>query len=262
MFKTDFYQGLLAGVAATALTLGIASAAGATDKSGLYVAAFDMSDSYLVAVHDRSAQAAGAVVADDIAALSVGDEVWLRSFGLAGVMDREINVTVTLGSRVQERPRRVAPAIGDLIASIPARVRGGHSKSNATVSQESKIDDIATSAPEAEIGDPVGFAPLKLDVELYQSYLDDPSIEDADKRELIDVLWSIVVSFVDLGFGIHPAQQAQEHHDAGDEDFGDEIAEGLESSTSTMISSTHAENETKRAAAVASDREEARHDER
>ena len=125
MFKTDFNQHLLTGAAAIALTLGIASAAGATDEPALYVAAFDMSDSYLVAVHDRSAQAAGAVVADDIAALSVGDAVWLRSFGLAGVMDREINVTVTLGSRVQERPRRIAPEIGNLIASIPERVRGG-----------------------------------------------------------------------------------------------------------------------------------------
>ena len=117
------------------------------------------------------------------------------------------------------------------------------------------MDNKPTSAPQAEIGDAVGFAPLKLDVELYQSHLDDPSIEEADKRELIEVLWSIMVSFVDLGFGIHPAQQAREPHDVGDE-----IAEGLESSASAMISSTHADKETERATAVASDREEAPHD--
>ncbi len=97
----------------------------AADEMRRQIHAFDMSDSYLVAVHDRSAQAAGAIVARYVAALSPGDEVWLRSFGLAGAMDREINVTVTMGSRVQERPSRMAPAIGNLVASIPERVRGG-----------------------------------------------------------------------------------------------------------------------------------------
>ena len=145
MSKTDFYQHLLTGVAATALAIGMASAAGAADKSALYVAAFDMSDSYLVAVHDRSAEAAGAVVADDIAALSVGDAVWLRSFGLAGVMDREINVTVTLGARVQERPRRVAPAIGNLVASIPERVRRGELSVQNRTNIVGFLDSIAAS---------------------------------------------------------------------------------------------------------------------
>ena len=83
-----------------------------------------------------------------------------------------------------------------------------------------------------------GFKPLMLDVELYQRYLDDPSIEDADKRELIETLWSIMVSFVDLGFGIHPAQQAQRHRDPGEE-----IAEGLEPAAPAMVSSSHAKKE-------------------
>jgi hypothetical protein len=50
--------------------------------------------------------------------------------------------------------------------------------------------------------------PLTLDVELYQAYLDDPSLSDADRQELCAALWSVVTSFVDLGFGIHPLQQA------------------------------------------------------
>jgi hypothetical protein len=97
----------------------------ASDQPALQIHAFDMSESYLVATLDRSAQAAGAVVARQVASLSPGDEVWLRSFGLAGVMDQEINVTVILGSRVQERPRRIAPQIGNLVGSIPERVRSG-----------------------------------------------------------------------------------------------------------------------------------------
>lgn len=121
------------------------------------------------------------------------------------------------------------------------------------------MDDKPTSAPEAEIGDPPGFAPLTLDVELYESYLDDPSIEDADKRELIENLWSIMVSFVDLGFGIHPAQQTRVHHDAGDENVGDENAEGLEPAAPAMVSSSHAKKEKDRAGRGASCGKGARH---
>lgn len=49
---------------------------------------------------------------------------------------------------------------------------------------------------------------LTLDVEYYQSFLDDKDIPEDKKCELIATLWHIVVSFVDLGLGIHPLQQA------------------------------------------------------
>ncbi|MEM7619880.1 MAG: hypothetical protein AAF228_05375 [Pseudomonadota bacterium] len=38
--------------------------------------------------------------------------------------------------------------------------------------------------------------------------MDDTDISDEKKRELIETLWNIIISFVDLGFGIHPLQQA------------------------------------------------------
>ncbi len=50
---------------------------------------------------------------------------------------------------------------------------------------------------------------LTLDVEYYQSFLDDVDISGEQKQELIETLWNIVVQFVDLGFGIHPLQQAK-----------------------------------------------------
>lgn len=50
---------------------------------------------------------------------------------------------------------------------------------------------------------------LTLDVEFYQSYIDDPQMSDADKRALIETLWSIMVSCVDLGYGIHPLQHPE-----------------------------------------------------
>lgn len=60
---------------------------------------------------------------------------------------------------------------------------------------------------------------IELDVAYYQQFLDDADITDAQKRELIETLWTIVIQFVDLGFGIHPLQQARDgasaHSDAG-----------------------------------------------
>lgn len=49
---------------------------------------------------------------------------------------------------------------------------------------------------------------LSIDWELYGQYLEQSDLADSDKRELIETLWAIVVAFVDLGFGIHPLQNA------------------------------------------------------
>jgi hypothetical protein len=65
------------------------------------------------------------------------------------------------------------------------------------------------SAPKTGADDASGFKALTLDVELYQSFIDDPAMSDADKRDLIETLWSIMVSCVDLGFGIHPLQHPE-----------------------------------------------------
>ena len=48
---------------------------------------------------------------------------------------------------------------------------------------------------------------LTLDVDYYQAFLDDTDIPEDKKQELIEALWSIVIGFVDLGFGVHPVQQ-------------------------------------------------------
>ncbi len=49
---------------------------------------------------------------------------------------------------------------------------------------------------------------LIIDWELYGEYLEEADLTDDQKREFIETLWSIMVSFVDLGFGIHPLQHA------------------------------------------------------
>lgn len=39
-------------------------------------------------------------------------------------------------------------------------------------------------------------------------YFEDAGIPDAQKREMIETLWQIVVAFVDLGFDLNPHQQS------------------------------------------------------
>lgn len=48
---------------------------------------------------------------------------------------------------------------------------------------------------------------LQVDVAEYQRYLDDADLSEAQKKDVVEALWSIMVSFVELGFGIHPVQE-------------------------------------------------------
>ena len=50
---------------------------------------------------------------------------------------------------------------------------------------------------------------ITVDYEKYEYFLETADLNDAQKREFIAALWSIIVAFVDLGFGVHPAQQAE-----------------------------------------------------
>ncbi|MDQ0314619.1 hypothetical protein [Amorphus orientalis] len=51
---------------------------------------------------------------------------------------------------------------------------------------------------------------IGIDVDYYQGVIDDPAIPEARKRELIEIIGSIVMSFIDLGFGVHPVQLARQ----------------------------------------------------
>ena len=51
---------------------------------------------------------------------------------------------------------------------------------------------------------------LSIDWDLYEEYLEESDMSDDEKRELIETLWNIVVSFVDLGFGIDSVQRAED----------------------------------------------------
>lgn len=49
-----------------------------------------------------------------------------------------------------------------------------------------------------------------VDVEKYKALLDDETLSEAEKEAFLQALWSIVVAFVDLGFGVHPLQEVIE----------------------------------------------------
>ncbi len=66
-----------------------------------------------------------------------------------------------------------------------------------------------TGKMKSEVGVAKEYPPtLTIDWELYGKHLEESDLSDAEKREFLETIWSIVVSAVDLGFGVHPVQQA------------------------------------------------------
>lgn len=49
---------------------------------------------------------------------------------------------------------------------------------------------------------------VTVDYDIYARYFENSNLSEADKRQIIDALWGVIVSFVQLGFGVHPAQSA------------------------------------------------------
>lgn len=72
----------------------------------------------------------------------------------------------------------------------------GQKIESGMLSEQATIAFTATPRPSVEI-----------DTAKYQKYLDDPSLSEDQKEEIIKALWLIITAFVDLGFGVHPAQQ-------------------------------------------------------
>lgn len=47
---------------------------------------------------------------------------------------------------------------------------------------------------------------LSLDVKKYQAMLDAPHLSETERSQLLEAIWLLVVSFVDLGFEVKPAE--------------------------------------------------------
>lgn len=48
---------------------------------------------------------------------------------------------------------------------------------------------------------------LTVDIERYQAFLDGSGMTDAQKEAFLEALWSLLMNFVELGFGVHPLQE-------------------------------------------------------
>lgn len=75
---------------------------------------------------------------------------------------------------------------------------------------------------------------LSIDVQHYQKYLDDSSISDKDKQELLETLWDIICELVQLGYGVHPLQNI-------DNECGESIEKQEDSTllSADMVNSLH-----------------------
>ncbi|GFE65540.1 hypothetical protein [Litoreibacter roseus] len=52
------------------------------------------------------------------------------------------------------------------------------------------------------------FRSIEIDTKRYDAYLEDASLTASERAEVLKALWTIVSGFVELGFEVHPAQQA------------------------------------------------------
>ncbi len=44
---------------------------------------------------------------------------------------------------------------------------------------------------------------LEIDLERYQTYIDDNELSEEEKADFVNALWTVIVAFVDLGYGVH-----------------------------------------------------------
>ncbi|MEQ9694055.1 hypothetical protein [Shimia sp. SDUM112013] len=49
---------------------------------------------------------------------------------------------------------------------------------------------------------------VEIDVDAYQSLLDQTGLTGEQRAEFLEAMWSIIVAFIDLGFEVHPVQQS------------------------------------------------------
>ncbi len=71
---------------------------------------------------------------------------------------------------------------------------------------------------------------LKLDVARYEDMLKNCDLTEEQRQEFLETIWSIIVGFVDLGFEVHPLQQASPDGCGQDLDLTSFMADNVVSS--------------------------------
>lgn len=79
-------------------------------------------------------------------------------------------------------------------------------------------------------------ASISVDFKKYEDFLENSDMSDADKAAFLEALWSIIVSFVDQGFGVHPLQQVDEISENSSPDSLKHVfSEALENDAPPMV---------------------------
>lgn len=104
--------------------------------------------------------------------------------------------------------RPAATLMADGLLRVFQRTQEGQLDTETHIKQE-----FCNEAQPPSVGDE--HPSLGLDLDYYQAFLDDVDISDAQKVELIETLWQIVVNFIELGFQIHPLNLAQAETNQG-----------------------------------------------
>lgn len=79
-----------------------------------------------------------------------------------------------------------------------------HSPTKETVDESPSHDETQG----IQVVDRAGRPALTLNVDDYRQYVEALNLSEEQEQELLQTLWTIIVSFVDLGFGIESVQQA------------------------------------------------------
>lgn len=67
-----------------------------------------------------------------------------------------------------------------------------------------------THPPPTPTNDDRPWPALTIDYQFYERMLEESDVSDEEKKAFIEVWWNLIVNFADLGFEIHPLQQACE----------------------------------------------------
>mgnify|MGYP000577862330 CR=1 FL=1 len=80
---------------------------------------------------------------------------------------------------------------------------------------------------------------------IIKQMLESEDISDEEAQAFLEALWSIIVGFVDLGFGIHPLQLIHNDDGEGSNELESGIASVVASDTSSKTQFSSAANRTK-----------------
>lgn len=80
---------------------------------------------------------------------------------------------------------------------------------------------------EKQGGDTCQTPSVTVDWEMYAAMLEESDWTDDQKRKLIETLWTIVLAFVDLGFGVHAAQSCGQDGDQAQAKLADMVSSTL-----------------------------------